>query len=287
MRKLIACLTDFGLKDYYVGAMKGVISSINPSVQLIDLSHEVPPQDVSAAAYILKCAYTYFPPNTIFLVVVDPGVGGERKGIILKTAEYFFVAPDNGVLGLISSEPQRIIHLTNRDYWLSSPSHVFHGRDIFAPVAAHLSKGVALEEFGAEIDELTRLPSLKPVVEKDAILGEVIYIDRFGNLVTNINRESSRAEPAWRGMVSPASHEIDGKVVVEIRGHRLSGIKGFYSQVEPGQMLALWGSSGHLEISVNGGDAGRALGVERGEKVKVYDYQRSHLDRGICQKNRK
>ncbi|MEW5767191.1 MAG: SAM-dependent chlorinase/fluorinase [bacterium] len=249
---IIALLTDFGLKDYYVGAMKGVISSINPNAQLIDISHESPPQDVRAAAYILKCAYTYFPAGTIFLVVVDPGVGGERKGIILKTAKYFFVAPDNGVLGLVH-DPDRIIHLTNQSYWLPSPSQVFHGRDIFAPVAAHLSKGVPLKEFGVEIKELTRLPSLRPTVRKDALLGEVIYIDHFGNLITNIERKDLESK----------------EVVIEIKGQRLSGIKEFYSQVEAGQWLALWGSSDHLEISVNGGDASAALGIEWGEKVRV------------------
>lgn len=252
----IAILTDFGLKDYYVGAMKGVISSINPNVQLIDISHEMPPQNVRAAAYILKCVYAYFPPGAIFLVVVDPGVGGKRRGIILKTAKYFFVAPDNGVLSLIH-EPAKIIHLTNQSYWLPSPSQVFHGRDIFAPVAAHLSKGVPLEEFGTEINELIRLPSLKPVVRKDAILGEVIHIDHFGNLITNIEKKDLESE------------QVVVEVVVEIKGQRLSGIKGFYSQVEAGQLLALWGSSGHLEISVNGGNAGKVLGVERGEKVRV------------------
>lgn len=249
---VIVLLTDFGLKDYYVGAMKGVISSINPNVQLIDISHETPPQDVRAAAYIIKCVYVYFPPGAIFVVIVDPGVGGKRKGIILKTAKYFFVAPDNGILSLIH-DPDKIVHLTNQSYWLPSPSQVFHGRDIFAPVAAHLSKGVPLEEFGTEINELTRLPSLKPAVRKDAILGEVIYIDHFGNLITNIERKDLESE----------------QVVVEIKGQRLSGIKGFYSQVEAGQLLALWGSSGHLEISVNGGNARRVLGIERGEKVRM------------------
>lgn len=247
-------ITDFGLRDHYVGVMKGVIYTINPSVRIIDITHAIPPQNIKAAAYIVKSSWRYHPPGSVHLVVVDPGVGSKRRGIILEGERHWFVGPDNGLFSYVIKEA-RITNaylIQNPNLSLKEISETFHGRDVFAPCAAYISKGVKAEDFGPRIDDPIIL-DLAPRVEGDLILGEVLYIDHFGNIVTNITK---RDIP-------------QGPVSIEIRDWRIEGLSRFYSQVEEGRVLALFGSTGHLEVSINLGDAAKVLGVKYGERVVV------------------
>lgn len=241
---MISLLTDFGTADYYVGAVKGAILSINPSAVIVDITHEIPPQDVAAGAFTLLAAYKTFPAGTIHVAVVDPGVGSTRRPIIVSANGQFFVGPDNGLFTYIyDREPShRIIHVTADRFFRSEPSTTFHGRDIFAPVAAALSNGVAIEEFGAEINDEVRLPSLETPLR-------IIHIDRFGNCVTNITRDRLDSE----------SLIINGRTIREFRQ--------FYGEGDNESLFAIWGSAGFLEISVNGGSAARVLGANRGDEV--------------------
>lgn len=188
--KIIALLTDFGYKDNFVGIMKGVILGINPQVNLVDISHGVKPQSIFEAYFLLKNSYKFFPKGTIFVAVVDPGVGSKRKSILIETNDYFFIGPDNGIFSFLEShEIKNIVHLTNKEYFLKPVSSTFHGRDIFAPAAGFLSKGVSPEELGTLIKSIKRVEIPKPRIEKDKLVGEIIYIDGFGNLISNISRE--------------------------------------------------------------------------------------------------
>ena len=238
---IITLLTDFGSQDYFVGAMKGVILSRNCNAQIVDITHEIPPQDIEAGAFTLFAAYKTFPAGTIHVAVVDPGVGSERRPIIVSANDQFFVGPDNGLLTYICDrEPShRIVHVTSERFFRPSVSSTFHGRDVFAPVAAALSNGVALEDFGAEIDDAVRLPSLDTPPR-------IIHIDRFGNCVTNI----TRAEKS-----------------VVINGRTISEFRQFYGEGDHQSLFAIMGSAGFLEISVNGGSAAKVLGAKRGDAV--------------------
>ena len=240
---VITLLTDFGTADYYVGAVKGALLSVNPSVTIVDLTHEIPPQDVAEGAFTLLAAYKTFPAGTIHVAVVDPGVGSTRRPIIVSANEQFFVGPDNGLFTYINDrEPShRIFHVTAERYFRREVSTTFHGRDIFAPVAAALSSGVAVEEFGGEITDEVRLPPLDSPLR-------IIHIDRFGNCVTNITRDQSPKE-------------------IVVNGRRISEFREFYGEGDQESLFAIWGSAGFLEISVNGGSAAQALGVNVGENV--------------------
>ena len=190
--RVITLLTDFGDRDAYVGIMKGVIAGINPLTNIIDICHSIPPQDIFKGAYLLYTSYKYFPRGTIHVAVVDPGVGSKRDIVCAETQDYLFLAPNNGLLSFIVREekPKCIIRVTNNKYFLSSPSSTFHGRDIFAPVAAHLSLGIKPQQLGIKIDQLEQLDIPKPVYKKTGQLeGQIIYIDQFGNLITNVTRE--------------------------------------------------------------------------------------------------
>ncbi|NJL58241.1 SAM-dependent chlorinase/fluorinase, partial [bacterium] len=190
MKTTIALLTDFGLNDVYVGVMKGVIAGINPQARLLDITHAIPPQDVRQGALSLLDAYPYFPAGTIFLVVIDPGVGTARQPIAVQAGGYRFVAPDNGVLSyaLATFDTLQVAALNNPDYRLPNVSQTFHGRDIFAPAAAHLAAGVPLALMGDALPDITRLPRPQLTVEGGHITGEVVHIDRFGNVITSIQR---------------------------------------------------------------------------------------------------
>ena len=248
---VITLLTDFGTADYFVGAVKGAILSVNPLAVIADITHEIPPQDVAAGAFTLLAAYKTFPPGTVHVAVVDPGVGSARRPIIVSANEQFFVGPDNGIFTYIyDREPShRTFHVTSDRYFRPSPSSTFHGRDIFAPVAAALSKGVALEDFGAEINDEVRLPSLEDPLR-------IIHIDRFGNCVTNITRDLLR-----------------GEMDLDINGRTLSEFRSFYGEGSATEPFAIWGSAGFLEISVNGGSAAKMLGVKRGDEVRLTGLQ--------------
>jgi S-adenosylmethionine hydrolase len=249
--RIITLITDFGTQDSYVGAMKGMILNVNPSATIIDISHEIEPQNIHQAAYILKTTCHYYPDDTIHLIVVDPGVGTDRKAVILQTPEAFFIAPDNGILSYVMDNVVEAVSITNPQYWASSISPTFHGRDIFAPVAAHLSLGTPLREFGETFSTLVQLPESNPVSEADgSIIGHVIHIDRFGNLITDIHR----------------SH-ISTDITIKIKGHCIDRLSSTYA--ESNDLLALIGSDEHLEIGLKNGNAAAFLGLKYGEEIKI------------------
>ena len=255
---VITLLSDFGTADYFVGAVKGAILSVNTGVVIADITHDIPPQDIEAGAFTLLAVYKTFPVGTIHVVVVDPGVGSSRRPIVVNANGQFFVGPDNGLFTYIydRESSHRIFHVTAEKYFRPSPSTTFHGRDIFAPVAAALSTGVKPEDLGHEIADAVRLPgSLTPIVQKNGnVQGRIIHIDRFGNCVTNITREVLKSEES-------ASLRINGKTIRDFRN--------FYGEGPKKSLFAIWGSAGFLEISVNGGSAAKILRGKRGNKVIV------------------
>ncbi|GAB4471043.1 MAG: hypothetical protein Kow00124_07780 [Anaerolineae bacterium] len=272
---IITLLTDFGDHDGYVGVMKGVILSITPDARLVDITHQIAPQDIHEAAVVLSSAYPYFPPHTVHLVVVDPGVGSTRRPIAVETPRGRFVAPDNGVLSyVLLAEPSfSAVALEDPRYHRPNPSHTFHGRDIFSPVAAHLARGVGLAELGPRLDDLVRLPLPALTITPQRIEGEVVRIDRFGNARTNIMRlewddpETLTLRPLAAGQ-GPLTFQAN-RAQITFSWHRLEGIKQTYSAVGVGQPLALVGSSGELEIAVNQGSASSALAIKPGDPVTV------------------
>ncbi len=263
VRPVIALLTDFGLRDHYVGAMKGVILGICPDVTLVDISHDVPPHDVVAGALELAASYRYFPAGTVFLVVVDPGVGSARRGIAAEAGDYRFVAPDNGVLGLVtdSHPPKRVVELSERRYAQPAVSRTFEGRDRFAPAAAWLAKGVDLGALGGDAGPLHRLDVPKPAVESASgiVRGEVLRVDRFGNLITNIDRRTFDAA------VMPGGRTVE----VHVGGRQVRNVVSTYADARSGEVCALFGSTDHLEIAANGASAAVLLNLGRGAPVHL------------------
>ena len=258
----VALLTDFGLQDAYVGVMKGVIRKICPEASVIDLSHGVAPQDVTQAAFLLASAYPYFPEGTVFACVVDPGVGTDRDVVCVCANGQVFLAPDNGLLGIVASRcpPERMFRVTNGELFLDPVSGTFHGRDIFAPVAAHICAGADPARVGAELTRIRRLRLSKPLrTATGALKGEVVYADRFGNLITNITRP----------VLERTFGDHLGRLEVRVGGERIRGIVRAYGDCEEGQALALFGSSGYLEVAVCGGSAKAAVGCSRGDAVTV------------------
>lgn len=255
MGAIITLLTDFGLADGYAGIMHGVILGINPAATVVDLTHEVPPQDVRSGAYVLATSYRYFPSGTIHTVVVDPGVGSERAAIALRGSGQLFVAPDNGVLSYVLAEGyEAAIRLSEPRYWLPHPSHTFHGRDIFAPVAAHLSLGVPLEALGEPIRQPMQFAIPRPLLRSDGVwVAHIIHIDRFGNLVTDLR-------PTPEARISAA----------EVKGRRIRAVVDTYAAVPPGALGILIGSAGYLEIAVRNGNAQRELGANVGDEVLFF-----------------
>ena len=252
---VITLLTDFGTADYFVGAVKGAILSINPTAVIADITHEIPPQDLEAAAFTLLASYATFPPGTIHVVVVDPGVGSTRRPVIVSAGGQFFVGPDNGIFTYIyDREPSfQTFHVTAEKYFRQPTSTTFHGRDIFAPVAAALSNGVKPKVFGPAITDAVRFDSpLMPVAhENGRIEGRIIHIDRFGNCITNITRDLLQDQPA----------------TLLVKEKEINTFSDFYSDASPNDLFGIWGSAGFLEIAVNRGSAALTLGVKRGEAV--------------------
>ncbi len=273
----IAILTDFGLQDAYVGVMKGVLLRLCPSARLADLTHAILPQNVRQAAYTLWSAYRYFPPQTVFLVVVDPGVGTPRAPIAVQTAQGCFVAPDNGVLSyaLRELEVRAAVRLENPTYQLQPTSHTFHGRDIFSPAAAYLACGVPIAELGPPLENWQQLPPPTLRAENGLLRGEVLHIDRFGNVITSIGRLSWKdahtlhLAPAFGAQTAPALDFSAQRCAVRFRGHTLQGVQPTYGAVPVGTLTALVGSSGMLELGINQGNAARALGAALGDEVTV------------------
>ncbi|HXH06304.1 MAG TPA: SAM-dependent chlorinase/fluorinase [Vicinamibacterales bacterium] len=258
-RPVVALLSDFGTRDHYAGTMKGVILGICPDAALIDISHEVPPHDVTTAALELAASYRYFPAGTVFLVVVDPGVGSPRRAIAAEAGDFRFVAPDNGVLSVVFQEtpPRKLVELTERRYARPTVSRTFEGRDRFAPAAAWLAKGIQLAALGRPIAEYHRLELATPVVEGDALTGQVLLVDRFGNLVTNIDRRTFER----------FAH--DGTIQIEAGPHRIGRLVDTYAEIGGDQVCALFGSSDRLELAANAASAAERLGLGRGAPVVI------------------
>jgi S-adenosyl-L-methionine hydrolase (adenosine-forming) len=253
---LITLLTDFGTGDYYVAAMKGVILSRAPGSQIIDITHDIEPQNVLSAAYVLLGAYDQFLPGTIHLAVVDPGVGSARRGIVLRTSRYYFVGPDNGLFSLVAPESAEAFEIQPSSYVAMVISDTFHGRDIFAPVAAALAGGIKVEDLGIPVSRTTRLPALIEMTGSE-IHSRIIHIDRFGNAVTGIERCHLDSE-----LLSSSFALRVGETVVRVQ-------KRFYSE-EPavsGEPFVIWGSLNFLEISVTNGSAAELLNWSCGQEV--------------------
>jgi len=257
-RPVIALLTDFGTRDHYAGTMKGVALGICPDATLVDISHDLPPQDILGAALELAAAYRYFPAGTIFLVVVDPGVGSARRGIAAEAGDFKFVAPDNGVLTAVLDEhpPKRVVELTERKYARPTVSRTFEGRDRFAPAAAWLAKGIELAALGRSAGAIHHLDIPKPQVGADRIDGQVLRVDHFGNLITNVDRRSF-------------DRVAGGPLDIRVGSHVISRVVSTYADVASGEVCALFGSTDHLEIAANGASAAARLDLARGAPVHV------------------
>lgn len=276
-KPLITLLTDFGETGGYVGAMKGVMLSITPDARLVDISHAIDPQDVKQASAILLSVYPYFPPHTVHLIVVDPGVGTSRRAIALETPHGRFIAPDNGVLThVLLHEPEwKAVSLDDPAYWRKAPSHTFHGRDIFSPAAAHLAGGVPLEKLGSPLAEPIRLDLPTLEITPTAIRGRVLRVDHFGNVLTDITQLEWADEDTIRFVPllpttqpTPPPFEAS-KARIAFSWHTLQGINHTYGEARAGQPLALVSSSGELEIAVNQGSAENKLGVKVGDTVTL------------------
>ncbi|CAN5358980.1 S-adenosyl-l-methionine hydroxide adenosyltransferase family protein [soil metagenome] len=253
--RIIVLLTDFGTKDYFVGAMKGAILAVNQRAQIVDITHEISPQDIRAASFTLRTCYRNFPPQTIFVGVVDPGVGSERRAILIETINYFFIAPDNGLLSFVFDEAENfsVFELTNRKFFAANVSATFHGRDIFAPVAAHLSNGAKAENFGAEIKDFIRFAETKPhKISENEMQAEIIHIDRFGNLITNLKRE-----------------DLPENFVLEIGEKWIEKLLEFFADAETDEVFMIFGSANYLEIAAFQDSAQRLLNIKIGQKITV------------------
>ncbi|NOZ86236.1 MAG: SAM-dependent chlorinase/fluorinase [Deltaproteobacteria bacterium] len=258
-RRIITLLTDFGLKDSYVAQVKAVILKIVPDVQFVDISHLVEPQNIVEAAFMLGCSFRWFQKGTVHLVVVDPGVGGQRRPIAVEAGGYRFVGPDNGVLipaARAAGNEIEAREITNRDLVMKSVSSTFHGRDVFAPVAARLALGEPMDRVGPRVDDVVELNIERPVVDGGEIVARVVHVDRFGNLQTNLHE----TDPVLTGI------EKDN-LTVSIMGLRLGNVVRSYSDVEEGGLLALFGSCGYLEIAKRDGSAASEIGVGIGARV--------------------
>src|SRR5438477_8901954 len=261
-RPIVTLTTDFGLNDHFVGTMKGVILKIVPNAEIVDICHSVQAFDILDGALALAQAYFYFPPRTVHLVVVDPGVGSARRPIIANSEEQNFVAPDNGVLSLMYAREERLSvrHVTSEHYFLQPLSNTFHGRDIFAPVAAYLAKGVIHEKFGEEISDYVRFNAPKPkAVDANNLRGVVLRVDRFGNLITNF----TPADLPGLFQEQPAGFKIT------IGKREISSLRQNYADGAPSDVFAILGSMGYLEISANRAAAAQVLGVAKGAEVLI------------------
>ncbi len=259
----ITLLTDFGTEDHFVASMKGVMYNINPQINIVDISHDVAAHDVLEAGFLLRCCYSYFPTRTIHVVVVDPTVGSSRKAILVATDNYYFIAPDNGVLSFIYEVEtvSSVVEITAEHYILQNVSKTFHGRDIFAPAAAWLAKGIDMMNFGETVEEYVKVPLPKAKMVGESLLkGTVIHVDRFGNLITNISRDD----------YATAREKVPGdSFKALIAKQEIPGLKEFYSEGKKSELMALFGSADFLEIVQNQGSAAKALGVGRGAEIGV------------------
>ena len=257
-RSVITLTTDFGLADHFVGTMKGVILSIHPAARIVDLSHQVGAYGIAEAGFIVAQAYRYFPPKTVHVVVVDPGVGTARRPILVETAGQFFIGPDNGVFSMIyESEKHRVRAITAEKYFLKPVSQTFHGRDIFAPVAAHLAKGVPPARMGRRIDDYLRPISGKPLhTARRGWSGQVLKIDRFGNLITSFH-------------IAEFPQLEERPFEMQVGFHKIRRVARSYAEGEPGEPFLIVGSSGYFEVSANQASAAKLLGCGLGAPVEL------------------
>ncbi len=260
MTRIVTLTSDFGLRDAYVAAMKGVLLGLAPSVRLVDVSHDITPQDVMEAAFVLRGTVPFFPAGTVHVVVVDPGVGTTRRPVALRWRDHFFVGPDNGLFALLLDReaPDEAVVL-DRPAWWRAPeaSATFHGRDIFAPVAAHLAAGRSLAEVGSPAGPLTPLHWALPVADEQGVQGWVVHVDRFGNCITNVPREGFDDWRAGRALKCYAGGAV------------MHALHRTYGEAEAGEPILLFNSSDFLEIAINGGNAAELLGIRKGDAVHV------------------
>lgn len=268
--KVIVLMTDFGLEDPYVGVMKGVIKSIDPDASIVDLTHSIPSYDVRRAALILLVSYRYFPKNTIFVCVVDPGVGTERKALLIKTRNYYFIGPDNGCLYPAASDDgiDAIYDISGSSYRLREISTTFHGRDIFAPAAAWLSRGIPPHLLGRKIsvENIIKLVFPKPVIDRECIAASILYIDKFGNVMTNISKN----------IVFGQNISYGSELIIHVlkNGNKIPSLykcvfERSFGYVNEGEIVCYINSWGYLEIGVNKGSAAVKLGVTANDKIRV------------------
>ncbi len=255
---VITLTTDFGSRDWFVGAMKGVIASVDPNAKVVDITHDLAPGDIRRGAFVLAAGYYCFPRGTVHVAVIDPGVGSARPAIAVETNNYHFVGPDNGLLSwaLRNETIHRVCRLENSRYWRLPVSQTFHGRDIFAPVAAHLSLGVPIQSLGPAGDDFIRLPWPAPTADLREIRGEVMCVDHFGNAISNISASNL-----------PVNSMVDARIAV--RGHAAFRLAACYQAVKAGRPLGIIGSSGFLEIAVNAGHAAKRLRLKPGSSIVV------------------
>lgn len=259
---IVTLTTDFGLKDPYVAELKAVILSICSNVTMVDITHNVEKFNIRMGAYVIAFASSYFTKDTIHIVVVDPGVGTQRLPLLIQTKQFFYIGPDNGILALVAKRQgmDHIYEITNRKFMLSKISRTFHGRDIFAPAAAHLANGVPPREFGPEIHEIKTLEIAKVVKKEDLLIGEVLYIDNFGNIITNLTEKE--LELIKKNVVN-----------IEVNNVRLKlKLRKAYEEVKPHEPLAIIGSHNFLEISINQSNAANKFKAKIGDKVKLYPF---------------
>lgn len=259
---IITLLTDFGTADYFVGAMKGVILSLNPAVRIVDITHEIPHYDVTGAAFILAAAYQTFPKGTIHIAVVDPGVGSARRPLVVSAGGQLFVGPDNGLFNFVQAREAdaRVFHITATEHFRQPVSATFHGRDVFAPIAAALANGARLEELGVEIDDCVLLRNLTPKqTAPESITGSIIHVDKFGNCVTNFTREH----------ITPQI--IEGGAYLRLKGTKITAFRNFFEQgrVTNDVLFAIWGSAGYLEIVAFGRSAAEFEEAEAGDEITL------------------
>jgi S-adenosyl-L-methionine hydrolase (adenosine-forming) len=257
---ILTLTTDFGLRDGYVGAMKGVLMRLAPDVTLVDITHEIAAHDVMQAAFVLAQAFPFFPPGTVHLVVVDPGVGTTRRALAMRLGEQVFVGPDNGLFSLLpgGGEPEEVVVLDRPEVWrVTEPSATFHGRDIFAPVAARLAAGAALSDVGSPAEDIRRMHWPHPLADDQGLRGYVVHVDRFGNAITNIPAALLQEHRRGRPVKCYAGSTI------------LDAVHATYGDVDAGEPLLLASSAGYLEIGVNGGNAARLLSLGTGSPVNI------------------
>ena len=261
-RPYLALITDFGEDDFFVASLKGVILRINPSARIIDVTHRIPSFDIRQGSFILHSCYKYFPPRTIFLVIVDPGVGSSRPILLAKTKDYFFIAPDNGVLSftLKSEKVEQIIKVTNEKFFLEEQSKTFEARDKMAPVAAWLSKGTSPIVFGPQIQEYKMLGHLEPIKKEGEIIGSIIYTDKFGNLITNIPK----------AMFNKLKKEAKkNKLILLAKNKKISSFRESYSQGRRGELFYLVGSLDFIEIAAREASASKKIKAKVGDKLRI------------------